>query len=210
MTTEAHAEPHVTAQAKAPRTNTRQRILDVAAHLFAMHGFAGTSIRHISDELGVTKAALYYHFASKDLLLQELVSQPILAVGAVMNEDRALNSPEDRRQFVIDVITAMAGCDSDVVTVFKDPGVAPYIDQSVSTSGITHQLSVRLAMGLSGATDLADVKPEHLMRAIAAVAAGYETINNWHVVYPDCERFAPEDIEVIAGFVSDVLEAGRP
>ena len=206
MTTEAHEQ----APAKAPRTDTRQRILDVAAHLFATHGFAGTSIRDIASELCLTKAALYYHFTSKDELLQELVAQPILAVGAVMNDDRALTSPDARRKFVTDVIAAMAGCDSDVVTVFKDPGVAPYIDQSVSTSGITHQLSVRLAMGLSGATDQADVKPEHLMRAIAAVAAGYETINNWHVVYPNCERFAPEDIDVIAGYVSDVLEAGRP
>ena len=205
MTTEAQA-PDI---AKAPRTDTRQRILDVAARLFAAHGFAGTSIRDIAGELCVTKAALYYHFKSKDELLRELVSQPILAVGSVLNDGRSLATRAERGRFVSDVITAMAGCESDVVAVFKDPSVAPYIDDSVSTSGITHQLSVRLAMGLSGVTDPAEVKPEHLMRAIAAVAAGYETINNWHVVYPDCERFAPEDIAVITGYVSDLLEAGR-
>ncbi len=195
-------------QAKTPRTDTRKRILEVAARLFACHGFSGTSIRDIADELGVTKAALYYHFASKDVLLQELVSKPILAVSAVMEAERDLTTPAARRQFVYDVISAMASCDSDVVTVFKDPSVAPYIDQSVSTSGITHQLSVRLAMGLSGVTDPAAVRPEHLVRAIAAVAAGYEAINYWDVAYPDCEKFAPGDMQVITGLVADVLEGG--
>jgi hypothetical protein len=92
--------------------------------------------------------------------------------------------------------------------VFKDPNVVPYIDQSVSTSGVTHQLSVRLAMGLSRVNDPADARPEHLLRAIAAVAAGYEAVNYWDVVYPDCERFTPEDMSVITDLVADVLEGG--
>ena len=198
----------IDAQAKAPRTDTRKRILDVAARLFAAHGFAGTSIRDIAEELGVTKAALYYHFASKDEVLQELLSAPIVAVGAVMQAERDLTLPAARRQFVIDVISAVASCESDVVSVFKDPSVAPYLDASVSTSGITHQMSMRLAMGLSGVSDVADVRPEHVLRAIAAVAAGYEAINYWHVAFPDCERFAPADIDVIVGLVVDVLEGG--
>jgi len=213
MTTKAHAQAHANAQAtahaKTPRTDTRQRILDVAARLFAAHGFAGTSIRDIAADLGLTKAALYYHFSSKEELLHELVAQPILAMREVMEADRDLSAPDERRRYVRDVISAMAVCDTDVVTVFKDPSVAALIDQSVATSGVTHQLSVRLAMGLSRATDPADVRPEHLMRAIAAVAAGYETINNWHVVYPACERFTADDIDVITGLVADVLEAGK-
>jgi len=201
MTTEA--------QAKAPRTDTRARILSVAARLFATQGYAGTSIKDISDELGMTKAALYYHFSSKEVLLHELVSQPILAMREVMEVERDLTSTTERSRFVVDVVTAMSGCDSDVIAVFKDPGLAPQVDQSVLSSGVTHQLSVRLAMGLSGVTDPADVRPADLMRAIAAVAAGYEAINNWHVVYPECDSFSSEDIEVIAGLVADVLEAGR-
>lgn len=196
------------AQAKAPRTDTRARILAVAARLFATQGYAGTSIKDISDELGMTKAALYYHFASKEVLLHELVSQPILAMREVMEVERDLTATAERTQFVVDVVTAMAGCDPDVIAVFKDPGLALQVDHSVLSSGITHQLSVRLAMGLSGVTDPAKVRQADLMRAIAAVAAGYETINNWHVVYPECDRFSSGDIEVIAGFVSDVLEAG--
>jgi AcrR family transcriptional regulator len=52
--------------------STRERILDVALELFTKQGFDGTSLREIAEKLGVTKAALYYHFASKDDILMAL------------------------------------------------------------------------------------------------------------------------------------------
>jgi AcrR family transcriptional regulator len=52
--------------------STRQRILDAALDLFTEKGFDGTSLREIAQRLGVTKAALYYHFASKDDILMAL------------------------------------------------------------------------------------------------------------------------------------------
>jgi AcrR family transcriptional regulator len=49
---------------------TRERILDVALELFVRKGYAETSLREIATELGFSKAALYYHFESKqDILL---------------------------------------------------------------------------------------------------------------------------------------------
>ena len=49
---------------------TRERILDIALHLFIRKGYAETSLREIAAELGFSKAALYYHFESKqDILL---------------------------------------------------------------------------------------------------------------------------------------------
>ena len=52
--------------------NTRERILDVALDLFTDQGFDATSLRQIAERLGVTKAALYYHFESKDDILMAL------------------------------------------------------------------------------------------------------------------------------------------
>ncbi len=52
--------------------NTRERILDAALDLFIEQGFDGTSLRQIAEKLGVTKAALYYHFESKDDILLAL------------------------------------------------------------------------------------------------------------------------------------------
>jgi AcrR family transcriptional regulator len=58
---------------------TRDRILDVARRLFTEQGYDATSLREISEQLGFTKAALYYHFQSKEQILAALV-QPIDAV----------------------------------------------------------------------------------------------------------------------------------
>jgi AcrR family transcriptional regulator len=52
---------------------TRERILDIATELFIEHGYDGTSLRQIAEEVGVTKAALYYHFASKAELVAALL-----------------------------------------------------------------------------------------------------------------------------------------
>jgi AcrR family transcriptional regulator len=60
------------AAAEATAPNTRDRILDVALDLFTEQGFDATSLRQIAERLGVTKAALYYHFESKDDILMAL------------------------------------------------------------------------------------------------------------------------------------------
>jgi AcrR family transcriptional regulator len=48
------------------RGDTRARIQQVALELFAEQGYERTSLREIAERLGVTKAALYYHFRSKE------------------------------------------------------------------------------------------------------------------------------------------------
>ncbi|MFK4227308.1 TetR/AcrR family transcriptional regulator [Streptomyces sp. NPDC019890] len=54
------------------RGNTRQRIQDVALELFAEQGYEKTSLREIAERLDVTKAALYYHFKTKEDILISL------------------------------------------------------------------------------------------------------------------------------------------
>jgi AcrR family transcriptional regulator len=51
------------------RSDTRRRIQDVALELFAEHGYEKTSLREIAERLDVTKAALYYHFKTKEDIL---------------------------------------------------------------------------------------------------------------------------------------------
>jgi AcrR family transcriptional regulator len=54
------------------KSDTRQRILSVALDLFTEQGYDGTSLREIAEQLGVTKAAIYYHFESKEDILMAL------------------------------------------------------------------------------------------------------------------------------------------
>lgn len=51
---------------------TRARLVEAALELFGTQGFHATSVKAIADEAGLTKGALYHHFASKDELLREI------------------------------------------------------------------------------------------------------------------------------------------
>ena len=61
--------------------DTRDSILQTALDLFIEQGYETTSLREIAERVGVTKAALYYHFASKEELFRTLI-QPILEMQA--------------------------------------------------------------------------------------------------------------------------------
>lgn len=55
--------------------NTKEKILEEALKLFAQSGYMGTSMNEIAAKLGVTKAALYKHYASKQEILDSIVER---------------------------------------------------------------------------------------------------------------------------------------
>lgn len=65
----------------------RREILDVAARLFAAHGYEGTSVRQISEEVGLGAGALYHHIGSKEDLLADIHRE---FVGAIVGELRSI------------------------------------------------------------------------------------------------------------------------
>ena len=64
------------------RDATRRRILDTAERQFALHGFAGTSLRGITREAGVNVAAIHYHYGSKERLLRATMERIVAPVNA--------------------------------------------------------------------------------------------------------------------------------
>lgn len=59
---------------------TRRCILEAAQRLFATHGYHGASIRDIVHACGVSNAALYYHFGSKQQLYYEVLGEMVATV----------------------------------------------------------------------------------------------------------------------------------
>ena len=55
--------------------DTKERILETALTLFAQNGYLGTSMNDIAGQLGITKGALYKHYASKQEILNSIVER---------------------------------------------------------------------------------------------------------------------------------------
>jgi AcrR family transcriptional regulator len=71
MSVRSASEPKVLPDAgdRHGAPDTRERILDAALDLFIEKGYDKTTLREIAEQLGFTKAALYYHFPSKQKIL---------------------------------------------------------------------------------------------------------------------------------------------
>lgn len=82
-------------------TDTRQRILEAALELFAEKGYAGTSMADLGRRLGITKAALYYHFTGKGDILEALVAAPMAGYAALAGT-AATRPPEELLGAIVD------------------------------------------------------------------------------------------------------------
>jgi AcrR family transcriptional regulator len=66
------------------RSGTRERIQAVAVELFAEHGYDKTSLREIAERLDVTKAALYYHFNTKEDIVVSLFDDLLAGIDEIV------------------------------------------------------------------------------------------------------------------------------
>lgn len=82
-----------------PASDTRERIQSVALDLFTRQGFAKTSLREIAERLGVTKAALYYHFPSKAELIRSLVMPMMDDIDAFLESAEGADAVVPRQLF---------------------------------------------------------------------------------------------------------------
>ncbi|QCR20394.1 TetR/AcrR family transcriptional regulator [Agrococcus sp. SGAir0287] len=80
----------------------RAGILAVAVATFIEHGYDATSIAVLADRLGLSKSAIYHHFASKEALLAAALDAALGGLEAVAAESEALGGPaEDRLAHVL-------------------------------------------------------------------------------------------------------------
>ena len=83
------------------RGDTRARIQQVAIELFTEHGYEGTSLREIAERLDLTKAALYYHFKSKEDIVRSLVEDYFGQIDALIAWGKAQPRSDEVRCEII-------------------------------------------------------------------------------------------------------------
>jgi AcrR family transcriptional regulator len=74
-----------------PKRRTREEILELSAPLFARHGYEGVSMRDVASAVGLTQAALYYHFSDKDQVYVDAVAHEFRERAAVLKDMLAGN-----------------------------------------------------------------------------------------------------------------------
>jgi AcrR family transcriptional regulator len=74
-----------------------RRIARLALARFRVGGFVGTSIADLAGALGVSKAAIYYHYRSKDALLHRLIDPLLDAIDACIHDHSTASRPTPRQ-----------------------------------------------------------------------------------------------------------------
>ena len=67
-------------------TSGRERILEAAATLFVGSGYAETSLRDIAATAGMKAGSVYYHFSSKDEIIEQVLREGMLAVERAFDD----------------------------------------------------------------------------------------------------------------------------
>ncbi|MBO3742639.1 TetR family transcriptional regulator [Actinoplanes flavus] len=163
---------------------TRQRIMAVAAALFAERGYRATSMQEIAERVGITKAALYYHFAAKEDLLHELTAPVLDDLERELNEAEAAGDPETVRWRAIEAFLDVHLRHRDTLLMLvRDMTLlvqAPVADRVKAAIALANTLvsgprpglaeRVRAAQVVAGLADpvvmFHDVPPERLRRLI--------------------------------------------
>lgn len=81
--------------------DTRTRIQTVALRLFIDNGYEATSLREVAEGVGVTKAALYYHFKTKEEIVTSLIDDRIKTLEELIVWARTLpRTAAGRAEFI--------------------------------------------------------------------------------------------------------------
>ena len=84
------------------KRDTRSQAQQVALELFAEQGYEKTSLREIAERLGVTKAALYYHFKSKEDIVHSLTDDYFAEIDALLDWAKDQPRTDESRREILD------------------------------------------------------------------------------------------------------------
>jgi AcrR family transcriptional regulator len=109
-----------------------RRIAQLALARFRIAGFVGTSIADLAGALGVSKAAIYYHYRSKDALLHHLIDPLLDAIDACIHDHPTPAASARTARQLLDAYLAVLLAHQEVVplittdvAVLNHPAIGP-------------------------------------------------------------------------------------
>jgi AcrR family transcriptional regulator len=129
------------------------RIIAAALELFAQNGVGGTSLQMIADAIGLTKAAVYHQFKTKDEIVLAAAEDELARLEAVLEAARIQKSRVRSRQVLLTGIVDLAVDRRRTVSVIlSDPVVLRFFDGHERYMSVVERLN-DLLMGPGGDED---------------------------------------------------------
>jgi AcrR family transcriptional regulator len=150
------------------RADTRGRIQSVALELFAEQGYDKTSLREIAERLGVTKAALYYHFKSKEDIVTSLVEDYFGEIDELVAWGKAQQqTPESRAEVLRRYYGIVAGAGEVFRMLQHNQASVSHLKTAKNRSELFRERMDALVSLLTGP----DASLESQLRAAVALAS---------------------------------------
>lgn len=144
----------------------RRRTIDVALELFARHGVGGTSLQMIADELGVTKAAVYHQFRTKDdIVLAAAEAELAKLVPIIEAAERERSTRRQREVLLAGMVDLAVEGRRTVGSILRDPVVVASFGHHDTFRDLMRRLRHLLADDDHGPE--ARVRPAMLVAAIS-------------------------------------------
>ena len=157
-----HEPATVTRLSTVARSATQIRTIDAALDLFAEHGVNGTSLQMIADALGVTKAAIYHQFRTKDEIVFAAIEVELAKLEVALDAADA-DPPRARELVLTQVIDSAVERRRMVSAVLYDPVVLKFLAQHEPF----RQLMTRLYVVLTGGDPSVDARVRAAMVSAA-------------------------------------------
>ena len=91
-----------------PNTPAQTRVIEAALALFAEHGISGTSLQMIADAIGVTKAAVYHQYNTKDEIVLAVAQVVLAGLEAAVTAAEAERSRARAREVLVTAMIDLA------------------------------------------------------------------------------------------------------
>ncbi len=184
------------------RVGTRARIQQVAVELFTEHGYEGTSLREIAERLDVTKAALYYHFKSKEDIVTSLVEDYSQKMDALIAWGREQpRTAATRRELMNRYVDIVAEGDKVFRMLHQNQASVSTLASAKSRGELFKE---RIEFLIDLLTEPGAGLPE---RVRAAMAIGGINVG-WMFFADQCDRH--ELIKALSATATEIAELPRP
>ncbi|MBB2941356.1 AcrR family transcriptional regulator [Actinoplanes lutulentus] len=131
----------------------RERVLSAALELFAEHGVSGTSLQMIADRMGVTKAAVYHQFPTKEEIVLAVIDPVLLSLTPIAASAARRRTPAARRRYVLDAVVDLVVEHRRLSAVLSfDPVVSRLVRQHPSMTVISELVELLTGPDPSPAT----------------------------------------------------------